>query len=267
MNQSNNFYLQRIKTHIAGESLLNDGSAMVFFKIFKSLYLYDVNLESGRNISVAEGVVTFINMSVGAAAVGTAHGILLLIILYALSHRHNGEENIVQVSATIAAAYLSYYVAEVVCNQSGVLSVVFCGIVTKAFASSIINDHLLMIKFWSLVEHLLNTVLFALGGVVWGTVISSRNPTRKENFDAPDWGYLFAVYLLMTVIRFVLFGVAFPLISRIGLKSNWKEMVFQSFGGLRGAVGIGKKSMSCNLCAVFLTLLSLQLSQFPLIMK
>jgi len=42
----------------------------------------------------------------------------------------------------------------------------------------------------------------------------------------------------MTAVRFFLFGLFYPIISKIGLKSNWKEMVFQSFGGLRGAVGI-----------------------------
>lgn len=228
----------RLKTHIAGESLLNDGSAMVFFKIFKTLYLFDIGLSSGKEIGLSEGILTFLNMSVGAAVVGVAFGLGLLIILYLLNHRNNGEENIVQVSATIGAAYLSYYVAEVVCSQSGVLSVVFCGITTKAFASSIINDHLLMDKFWVLVEHLLNTVLFALGGVVWGTVISSRDESRSKNYDSTDWGYLIVVYILMMVIRFLLFGLAFPIISRIGLKSKWKETVFQSFGGLRGAVGI-----------------------------
>lgn len=30
----------------------------------------------------------------------------------------------------------------------------------------------------------------------------------------------------------------YPIFSRIGLKSNWREAVFLSFGGLRGSVGI-----------------------------
>ena len=49
---------------------------------------------------------------------------------------------------------------------------------------------------------------------------------------------LILVYLLMTLIRFFLFATFFPIISNIGLKSKWKEMVFHAFGGLRGAVGI-----------------------------
>jgi len=155
-----------------------------------------------------------------------------------LNRRLNGEESIVQVSATISFAYLSYYVAEAVYHMSGVIAVVFCGVVTKAFAASLIIDQDMMSKFWVLVEHLLNTILFVLGGVVWGTVISNRDESRQEQFTGTDWGYLFLVYVLMSIIRFGLFGAFFPIISKIGLKSKWKEMVFQSFGGLRGAVGI-----------------------------
>jgi NhaP-type Na+/H+ or K+/H+ antiporter len=34
----------RLKMHIAGESLLNDGSAIVFFTIFSSLYLTELDM-------------------------------------------------------------------------------------------------------------------------------------------------------------------------------------------------------------------------------
>jgi len=155
-----------------------------------------------------------------------------------LNRKFNGEESIVQVTATIAVAYLSYYVAEAVYHLSGVIAVVFCGVVTKAFAESLIIDRAMMDKFWLLVEHLLNTVLFVLGGVIWGTVISNQDDKRQEDFSGRDWGYLILVYVLMTLIRFFLFACFFPIISNIGLKSHWKEMVFHAFGGLRGAVGI-----------------------------
>lgn len=38
----------------------------------------------------------------------------------------------------------------------------------KFFGSSMLNDKKLLDDFWALVEHLLNTVLFALGGAVSG---------------------------------------------------------------------------------------------------
>ena len=227
----------RLKMHISGESLLNDGSAIVFYAIFKALFLYEVGL-GGQKIGIGEGIAKFVEMSLGAAGLGCTFGLALTLTLFMLNRRFNVEESIVQVCATIAVAYLTFYVSEVLLHQSGVIAVVFCGVTTKSAADTLIIDQEMMNKFWNLVEHLLNSVLFALGGLVWGSVISNLDESRSEKFDGRDWAYMFLVYLLMTVIRFFLFGVFFPIISRIGLKSNKKEMAFHAFGGLRGAVGI-----------------------------
>ena len=51
-------------------------------------------------------------------------------------------------------------------------------------------------------------------------------------------GYLLVFYLLCTIIRFIQVGMFYPILSRIGLKSNWKEGVFLAFGGLHGSVGV-----------------------------
>ena len=99
-----------------------------------------------------------------------------------------------------------------------------------------LNDAKLLDDFWVLLEHLLNTVLFTLGGAVWGTIIS--NGESHGTFEGRDWGYLLVLYILLTVIRALLFIIAYPITSRMGLKTNMKETVFQVYGGLRGAVGI-----------------------------
>jgi len=52
----------RLKTHIAGESLLNDRSAIVFFRIFKTLFLYDYNLEGGEKIDLGQGILAFLKL-------------------------------------------------------------------------------------------------------------------------------------------------------------------------------------------------------------
>lgn len=42
----------------------------------------------------------------------------------------------------------------------------------------------------------------------------------------------------MLVIRFFQVGLFYPILSRIGLKSNWKEGIFLAYGGLHGSVGV-----------------------------
>ena len=104
----------RLKVHIGGEALLNDGAAIVFFTIFAQRYFYGLNLGNfGEDVDWARGFELFFYMSLGGAAIGFAFGLGLLIILFQLDRRFSKEENIVEVVTTFAAAYLGYYVAEV----------------------------------------------------------------------------------------------------------------------------------------------------------
>jgi len=106
----------------------------------------------------------------------------------------------------------------------------------KLFGRAMLNDAKLLDDFWILLEHILNTVLFTLGGAVWGSVIADGE--SHGEFVARDWGYLIVLYLFAFLIRGILFFLGYPITTRIGLKTNMKETFFQVYGGLRGAVGI-----------------------------
>ena len=83
-------------------------------------------------------------------------------------------------------------------------------------------------------------MLFAVGGLVWGTVIVNARYEAGYplKITGRDWGYLFLLYFFLLLIRTILVFGFYPIISRIGLKSSWQEAAFMSWGGLRGAVGI-----------------------------
>ena len=120
----------------------------------------------------------------------------------ALSTFQNFSRRRCSFSKTVAVAYVGYYVSEVVWGLSGVIStvgkwnaastahlfyscslglahmrdsspLVYCfrlavtGVMVRFLGRSMINDPKLLDDFWVLLEHMLNTVLFVLGGVVW----------------------------------------------------------------------------------------------------
>lgn len=205
---------------------------MVFFFVFGGLFLHEVGIVAlGEDSTVGEAFALFFRMALGGAGIGLAFAIALRFILYKLDRRQDKEEIVLQVSATVAIAYLSFFVSEVVAGCSGVIAVVTTGIFTKAFAAGLISDWKVMDSFWSLLEHLLNTVIFALGGTVFGSIIT------RDTWQGKDWGYLFVLFILVNIIRFICLFGSFPLTSRIGLKTTWQETFFASAGGLRGAVG------------------------------
>jgi len=218
----------RLKIHISGESLMNDGSAVVFYHIFSSRFFYELGIKGfGEAIGWARGFALFFRLAFGGACIGLAFGVGLVTILFNLNRRLSVEENVVQVTSTITVAYLAFYVSEILAGCSGIISVLFCGVTTKAFGETLLNNTALTTDFWHITEHLLNTTLFCLGGAVWGGITSKS-----------DWIYLACLYVAVIMIRVFLVFSFFPLTSRIGISQNWQEALFMSYGGLRGTVGV-----------------------------
>lgn len=227
----------RLQVMIAGESLLNDGSAIVFFSIFSERYFAELGIEGfGEDIDVAKGIAIFCQKALGGVAAGLFFAFSLLGCLYLLNRRFSREENVVQVATILAVAYLNYYVADFVWETSGVIATVTAGLVVKLIGRAFVNDLKLLEDFLTIIEHILNTLLFTLGGAVWGSVIAIGE--KSGVWAATEWGYLILLYILLNLIRFVQFTSIYPITVRIGLKTNWQETAFQIFGGLRGAVGI-----------------------------
>ena len=99
--------------HISGESLLNDGSSMVFYNIFSNRFFFELGIDNfGKDIGWGEGFATFFHLSLGGVAVGLAFGLGTIFLLKLLNRRLSGEENVIQVCALISLAYLTYYVAD-----------------------------------------------------------------------------------------------------------------------------------------------------------
>ena len=177
----------RLKMHVSGESLMNDGSAVVFYHIFSLRFFYEMGIPGiGEDVDWAEGFALFFRLSLGGACIGVAFGIGLLVILYNLSRRLSGEDSVIQVVATISTAYLVFFTSEILAGCSGIIAVLFCGVTTKAFGETFYNEHL-SVHFWEITESLLNTLLFTLGGCVWGDIIS----TEAFTGGAKDWVSVF----------------------------------------------------------------------------
>ena len=137
--------------------------------MFGGLFLHEVGIVGlGKDSTIGEAFALFFRMAGGGAGIGVAFAVVLRFILYKLDRCQDKEEVVLQVTATVTIAYLSFFISEVVAGCSGVISVVTTGIFTKAFAAGLISDWRVMDSFWSLLEHLLNTVIFALGGTAAG---------------------------------------------------------------------------------------------------
>ena len=229
----------RLQLHLSGESTLNDGSAMVFFNVFSQMWFASLEGSGEDDVSVGQGFALFFQNALGGFCVGVGFAVGLLLILYQLQKRLEPEYDILQACAAVSFSYLSYYVADQLLAMSGVTASVTCAILAKAFGKGRMQDEQGMIHYLSLMEFLLNTLLFALGGVVWGGILVAKINDETVTFSATEeWAWLLIMYLLVMAIRCIQVASIYPILRRIGLLSNPPEAVFLSFAGMRGAVGI-----------------------------
>lgn len=209
---------KRLTTLMEGESLFNDGVAVVAFNLLLGLAL---GLEQ---FDLPVTVARFL-LFVG---VGVSIGGLIGFGLSFLTQRF--DLPLVEQSLTLVAAYGTYLVAEEL-QGSGVIAVVTTGLILGNFGSRIgmnPRTRLVVSEFWEFVAFFVNSIVFLLIGdqVVFDGLIA--------NLDT----ILIAIAVIIAVRAVSIFG--------LGALSNWwgesdislKGQTVLWWGGLRGSVSV-----------------------------
>ena len=106
-----------LSTTIEGESLLNDGTALVMFTILIKL------VEGDSSDGAADYLLTFVQMSIGGALFGTIFAVFTVQWLRMIFN-----DALAEISVTLAGAYLCFFIAEYFFHVSGVIAVVCLGL-------------------------------------------------------------------------------------------------------------------------------------------
>ncbi len=145
-----------LETKISGESLFNDGAAVVLFITF-----YEIAQIGFANVSFWDILWLFIREAGGGLLLGMGLGYLGYRVIKSI------DNYVVEVMTTLAIVMGGYLLAESL-KVSGPLAMVIAGLITgnismDAVASDITRDYIG--KFWELIDALMNSVLFLLIGL------------------------------------------------------------------------------------------------------
>ena len=144
---------RRIVNIIEGESLVNDATALVAYKVA-------VAAAVGESVSACDTVLEFFGAVAGGIAIGLAVGYVVAEI------RRRIDDPITSVTISLFTAYGAFIPADEI-GASGVLAVVTAGIYLGWRAPEIVNPEARMQGFalWSVLTFLLNATLFILIGL------------------------------------------------------------------------------------------------------
>jgi CPA1 family monovalent cation:H+ antiporter len=208
---------RRLSVIIEGESLFNDGTSLVLFKIILGIVI------SQQMGDAAQTVGEFVLVVAGALALGAAVGYGVSLLLSRVN------DYLVETTMTLVVAYGTYLLAEWL-HVSGVIAVVVAALVLGNYgrtAAMSPTTRLSVSSTWEFFGFLANSLIFLLIGL-------EVNLARLSQFLGPTL-LAIVVVLLVRIAVVAASGWVLRYIHR-PLPFSWQ--IVMVWGGLRGSLAL-----------------------------
>lgn len=203
---------KRLSIIVEGESLANDGVAVVLFKIALVTTTLSVS-------GVTSGALSFLKVIVFGIAIGLIGGYLASRITSRI------DNYLVEIGLSIVLFYGVFEIAEAF-HLSGVIAVVFAGLILGTYGKNVgMSDTTLekMDSFWEVIAFLANAIIFLMVGLE----ISNINFVDK-------WPEIGGSILIVLAARFIAVYASLALDRTV--PKAWKPII--AWGGLKGSLSI-----------------------------
>jgi Na+/H+ antiporter len=203
---------QRLRTILEGESLVNDGVALVVYKLA-------VGAALGASVSIASGTLRFAEMAAGGIAIGLVLGAVVSLV------RRRVHDTEIEIVISLLTPYVAYVPAERA-HVSGVLATVTTGVFLSWQSSGIFlpQTRLQAFAFWNVLVFLLESILFVLLGAQLPVVLRGLG-----GYGGWSLGWYAAATIAVVMMTRLVSQLAAP-------RASWRARVVLGWSGMRGAI-------------------------------
>jgi CPA1 family monovalent cation:H+ antiporter len=209
---------------VEGESLFNDGTAIVIFNLVLAAAVPAVVSEGGHggSFDLLRAAVDFVIVSAGSIGIGVGLGWLVFQLIARL------DDYLIETTLTTVLAFGAYLLAERL-HVSGVIAVVGAGIVNGNIGPRGMSPttRIVLFNFWEYLAFVANSLVFLLIG------LDVNIPQIVENV----WPIAMAVVAVVASRALIVYGLTWLINwSRRKVPSTYQHVLF--WGGLRGAISL-----------------------------
>jgi Na+/H+ antiporter len=220
---------RRLVRVIEGESLVNDGTALVAYRTA-------VAAATGAGFDLLHATGDFFVNAAGGIAFGVVAGLVMVEVLKRLTG-----DDVVGVVISLACGYIGYLPAEEL-GVSGVLAAVTVGLIVGRRSPEVSTpaSRLRGYAFWEVLVFLLNSVLFVLVGLQLPGILSHQDRSAAELAGLAllvSGAVVGARLVWVNTVPYVIRALdrrPAQLERRVG----WRLRLIGAWGGLRGAVSL-----------------------------
>ncbi|MFD1030569.1 cation:proton antiporter [Metaplanococcus flavidus] len=210
---------EQIADVVEGESMINDGTSIVFFTIFLTM------LQTGNGFSVGKFILELLLVSIGGILLGMLAGWLMSSTI-----RFTKDKKY-QVILSVVGAYGAFYIGEAI-GVSGVLATVAAGIfIAYELSKEIKEDNLQksLDGFWDIVTPVLLAVLFLLIGI-----------RGADYLVFSGWGFAVVIFILSLIVRYLVIGGFIYGVPRWRheFKNDFSTITLTTWSGIKGAMSV-----------------------------
>lgn len=220
---------KRLGILVEGESLFNDGTAIVLFNL--ALLAGVIGVDS---FGPAQALQEFLLVSLGGIGVGLVMGYIVSVLIL-----KNVDDHLIETATTVALAFGSYVVAESfgkfigipTLHLSGILAVVAAGLMVGniGLQNTSPSTRLTLDNFWEFAAYLMNSIIFLAIGLEIQLV-------QLTTFLVPILVAVVTVLLSRAMIVYATTAVYSRLSPKRQIPTPFRHVMF--WGGLRGAISL-----------------------------
>lgn len=215
---------KRLSVLVEGESLFNDGVAIVIFTIAVAAGAAAAG-QGGDPFSVGTAIGEFFKVSFGGIGVGVGLGLVVSYVVL-----KNVDDNLIETATTVALAFGSFVIAEEL-HVSGILAVVAAGLFVGnvGMQNTSPTTKVTLNNFWEFAAFVVNSLVFLLIGLE--TDIIGKRPSFIPIIVA-----VIAVLLSRGVVIYAFTWLHSRLSPKNRIPIPFRHVMY--WGGLRGAISL-----------------------------
>jgi CPA1 family monovalent cation:H+ antiporter len=220
---------KRLVVVLEGESLLNDASALVLYRVAVAATL-------AGEVSLGEASFSFLLSAVGGTVLGYLVG---RVAMWVFTHI---EDTLLDILVSFLAGFAAYLAAEHL-HVSGVLAAVTCGLVLgrQQHAAFTARTRLEAVAVWGFVEFVLTALVFILIGLQLRGILERL--TAYDPWQLAVLGLAVSAALIVSRFAWLVPAVWLPRALSPALRERdpmppWSHVAVLGWAGMRGVVSL-----------------------------